>query len=184
MSANPTAYMAFRPGRAVWLIDEWAGLSRGPVSRHRRPDLTARLGSGAVSGRLGGISGNLRVAGSPRIDDLGFPKGRGRVPRGLAGGSAVVVTKREVISFRPAVREALDQEPEKACPTAFSGGVRVRLRIAEINERNRREIAKIKERERLRREVERILRKLTQSPPTAKHWAEAELERIRREAGE
>ena len=63
-------------------------------------------------------------------------------------------------------------------------GGNARKRIAEINERKRREIAKIKERERLRREVERILRKLTQSPPTAKHWAEAELERIRREAGE
>ena len=114
VSANPTAYMRSDQ------VERFGSRLGGPISRAGeqapRPDLTSRPGSGAVSGRLGGISGNLRVAGSPRIDDLGFPRGRGRVPRGLAGGSAVVVTKREVVSFRPAVREALDQEPEKACP--------------------------------------------------------------------
>ena len=42
---------------------------------------SSRRGSEAVSAGSGAFSGNLRAAGSPRIDDLAFPRGRGRAER-------------------------------------------------------------------------------------------------------
>ncbi|GEM_PF-4626012 len=76
------------------------------------------LGSEAVSAGSRASSGNLRAAESPETDDLGFPRGRDRVEHGLAGGSAAVVAKGEVVAFRLAVREALDQRPGRLPATA------------------------------------------------------------------
>ena len=69
------------------------GLSGGPESGHRRLIRPfgcrplAVTGSEAVSGHSKGISGKIRAIGSPRIDDLGSPRGTVRVGRGHAGES-------------------------------------------------------------------------------------------------
>ena len=62
------------------------------------------MGSEAVSGRFGGVSGNLRAVGSTRTDDRRSPKGTGgakgrrgreRRPSSRSDGSSVVLVARE-----------------------------------------------------------------------------------------
>ena len=88
-----------------------------PISRASeqapRPDLTSRPGSEAVSGRPGGVSGNLRALGSPQIDDLGFPRGRGRAKNRRSAESAAIARKVTGPPVALAVLEALDREAEQ-----------------------------------------------------------------------
>ena len=62
----------------------------------------------------GGVSSTLRATGSLRIDDLGSPRGKGRVRIGIAAGSAAIP-----------VRESGDREAEQLArdgpATAVSG---------------------------------------------------------------
>ena len=60
----------------------WGGPSCRAGEQAPRPDPTPDRARRPFRGWLGAVSGNLRVTGSPRIVDLGFPRGRGRPKSG------------------------------------------------------------------------------------------------------
>lgn len=77
-----------------------------------RSDLNLTTGLRSHFRALGSVSGNLRAVGSPRIDDLGSPRGKGR---GKIGARPGAPPPRRVTGRRSflAIRESGDQEAKE-----------------------------------------------------------------------
>jgi len=64
----------------------------------------------AISEPIGGVSGDLRAAGSPQIDDLGSPRGTGRPETGRSPERGAVPRSDGAGPVALAVLEAADDE--------------------------------------------------------------------------
>ena len=91
----------WRTGSSAFGASPWRNLYLKTSEQAAFPDFAC--GSEAVSG-------DLRALGSPQIDDLGFPRGRGRAKTG--GRQRAVAIAREVTGscVAAAVREIGDRE--------------------------------------------------------------------------